>query len=497
MSVRARLALTILLTGLATALALIFTVATAFQRFDHESTWERANGFIGRVVATHPDLLDLHLQDPQGFTGFLRNLLLFEPDSRLYLLAPDGTVLASSGAMPLAAGFKVKLAPVQEAVMTAGDRARAAYVMGDDPEYMSQDTVIAARPLRATVIRAADGVAGYLYLVCQKPPLPPGRLELLRSSVAGPALAGVLAVVLAGSLIAVWVIGTVTRPLRELSDAVDAAARDGFEAAERARPSPAPVRGDDEFARLRTGFHAMLSRLHAQWDRLRRLDQFRREGVSNLSHDLRSPLTATTAGLETLERRWAGDPARAEDRALLQVALRNTTHAAGMVRALADFALLDEPSYHLQPVPMDVSELLDDIALRFAGRAAQAGVALVCEHGGEPPVAPLDIELLERALANLLDNALKATPPGGRITVQARREGTEVTISVGDTGPGIAAEDLPHLFERFYRKSEGGHGLGLAIVRRIVDLHGGQVQAHSGQGQGQGTTITIRLPAAA
>jgi signal transduction histidine kinase len=493
MTVRARLALTILLTGLATALALIFTVATAFQRFEHESTWERANGFIGRVVATHPDLLDLHLRDPEGFTGFLRNLLLFEPDSRLYLLAPDGTVLASSGNTPLAPGFKVNLAPVQEAVMTAGDRARAAYVMGDDPEYMSEDTVIAARALRATVIRAADGVAGYLYLVCQKAPLPAGKGELLRSSVAGPALAGVAVVVLLGSLIAVWVIGTVTRPLRALSETVDAAARDGFEAAERVRPAAAPQRGDDEFTRLQAGFHAMLSRLHAQWDRLRRLDQFRREGVSNLSHDLRSPLTATTAGLETLERRWADDPARADDRALLQVALRNTAHAAGMVRALGDFALLDEPSYRLQPMPMDVGELLDDVAMRFAGRAAQAGVALRCEHDDSQPVASLDVELFERALANLLDNALKLTPAGGLVTLSARRQGDQVLVQVADTGPGIAAEQLPLLFERFYRKSEGGHGLGLAIVGRIVGLHGGQVQAQSAPGQGM--RISISLPA--
>ena len=493
MTVRRRLALTILLTSLATALALIFTVASAFQRFEHERTWERANGFIGRVVAAHPDLLDLHARDADGFTGFLRNLLLFEPDSRLYLLAPDGTVLASSGRMPLAPGFKVKLAPVQEAVMMAGDRARAAYVMGDDPEYMREDTVIAARALQATVIRPAEGVAGYLYLVCQRPPLPPGRLELLRSSVAGPALAGVLALALAGALIAIWIIGTVTRPLRELSDAVDAAARDGFEAAERVQPPAAPARGDDEFARLRTGFHAMLARLHAQWDRLRRLDQFRREGVSNLSHDLRSPLTATTAGLETLARRWADDPARAEDRALLQVALRNTAHAAAMVRALADFALLDEPSYRLQPMPVDASELLDDIARRFAGRAEAQDVALVCRHDGEPTVAPLDIELFERALANLVDNALKATPAGGRIELQARRDGAHIVVTVADTGPGIAADDLPHLFERFYRRSEGGHGLGLAIVRRIVDLHGGEVQAHSAPGRG--TEIRIRLPA--
>lgn len=498
MTVRSRLALTILLTGLATALAVILTVATAFQRFEHESTWERANGFIGRVVATHPDLLALHGSDPEGFVGFLRNLLLFEPNSRLYLLAADGTVLASSGDMPLAPGLKVKLGPVKEAVMVAGDRARAAYVMGDDPEYMSDDTVIAARALLGNTIRPDAEVAGYLYLVCQKPPLPPGGFELLRSSVAGPALAGVLALVLIGALIAAWIIGTVTRPLRELSDAVDGAARDGFEAAAQGPPPPGPAQGDDEFARLRSGFQLMLGTLHAQWDRLRRLDQFRREGVSNLSHDLRSPLTATSACLETLQGRWAGDAARDQDLALLRVALRNTAHAAGMVRALGDFALLDEPSYRLQPVSMDTHELIDDLARRFAGRAELQGVALDCVHDDSPLAAALDIELFERALANLLDNALKFTPAGGRITLSARRErgksGAEVRVDVHDTGPGIAPADLPHLFERFYRRSEGGHGLGLAIVRRIVDLHGGRVEAHSPPGQG--TRITLRVPAA-
>ena len=490
MTVRARLALTILLTGLVTALAVIATVATAFQRFQHESTWERANGFIGRVVGTHPDLLALHERDPQGFTGFLRNLLLFEPDSRLYLLAADGTVLASSGDMPISPGLKVKLGPVKEAIMVAGDRARAAYVMGDDPQYMAEDTVIAARPLHASTIAPGADAGGYLYLVCQKRPLPAGQADLLGSSVAGPALAGVLVVVLLGALIAAWIIGTVTRPLRALSDAVDAARRDGFEAAEL---PPATGPGGDEFTRLRRGFGQMLATLRAQWDRLQRLDRFRREGVSNLSHDLRSPLTATTACLETLQARWAADPARADDRALLDVALRNTGTAAAMVRALGDFALLDEPSYRLQPVALDAAELLDDLARRFAGRATQQGVTLTADTGETPLPARLDVELFERALANLLDNALRFTPAGGHIVLRGRVVDGGLQVQVQDSGPGIAADDLPHLFERFYRKSEGGHGLGLAIVARIVALHDGRAEAASTPGQG--TTVTLQLPA--
>jgi signal transduction histidine kinase len=111
-----------------------------------------------------------------------------------------------------------------------------------------------------------------------------------------------------------------------------------------------------------------------QWNALRRTDHFRREGVSNLSHDLRSPLTATVACLETLDGRWAGEPARAEDRRLVEIALRNTRNAAGMVQSLGDLAKLDEPEFGLRTEAVDAGELLDDIAVRFAERAARQGV---------------------------------------------------------------------------------------------------------------------------
>jgi signal transduction histidine kinase len=501
-TIRQRLAMTVFLTGLATALGVVVTVAVAFQRFEHESTWERANAFLGRVVATYDDLLDQHERDPQAFTAMLRNLLLFEPDTQLYLLAADGTVLASTGQARLAPGFKVKVAPVKEAVAVADDRRRAAYVMGDDPEHMSTDTVVAARALSRAVIQPQAGPAGYLYVVCQKPPLPPGQLELFRSSLMSPALLSIAAVVALASGLAAWIIVTVTRPLRVLSDEVARASRDGFEGAALAEADAAPIRGDDEIARLRAGFRTLLARLRAQWDQLRRLDRFRREGVSNLSHDLRSPLTATSACLETLDARWAADPARGADRELLQVALRNTRNAARLVRSLGDLAFLDEPAYRLQLTRMDVGEVLDDIRLRFAGRAAQQGVALDSPHdpGAPVPAAALDIELFERAVANLVDNALKFTPGGGRVSLQARAEGGEVRIDVADTGAGIPPRDMPHLFDRFYQArqgvapagGEGGQGLGLAIVKRIAELHGGRL--HVASQPGQGTTVSMFLP---
>ena len=512
MTVRFRLALTIFLTGLATALGVIVTVVVAFQRFEHETSYQRADAFLTRVLMAHDDLLDQHQRNPEEFGVFLRNLLLYEPDSQLYLLDAQGTVLARTGNAKLPPGFKVTLLPVQQAAeaAAAGDRQRAAYVMGDDPEYMDTDAVVAARALRRAVIRPEATAAGYLYLVCRKGGAPATRWALARSSLGLPALASVLAVVLLTSALAAWIIVTVTRPLRVLSDEVAAAAQAGFSAAEQASfgaaaPVPAAPAGgaDDEFGRLRRGFHGLLQRLRAQWDELKRLDHFRRESVSTLSHDLRSPLTAAVACLETLEQRWQGDAARADDRHLVEVALRNMRNAAGMVRSLGDLALLDEPAFQLHPMRLDLAEVLDDISLRFAQRAADRRVTLAFEqHGSEVPVAEVDVELFERAVANLLDNALKFTPTGGAIVITAAHAGERVLVTVRDTGAGIAAADLPHLFDRLYQArasvapatSDEGRGLGLAIVKRIAELHRGHVQVHSTPGHG--TTVTLELPAA-
>ena len=506
MSVRWRLALTVFLTGLATAVGVIFTVALAFQRFEQESIWARGDAFLARVTAQHEDLLDQHQRNPEEFAVFLRNLLLYEPDSQLYLLGADGTVLVSTGKVVLAPGFKVALAPVQQAAQaaTSSDRREAAYVMGEDPEYMDADAVVTARALRRAVIRPSrpeDAPAGYLYLVCRKPGLPAGRLELVRTSLASPALAPVLALIVLSTALAAWIIVTVTRPLRVLSDEVASAARAGFTSAATVT-APQVDTADDEFSRLRGGFHALLATLRMQWDELRRLDTFRRESVSNLSHDLRSPLTATVACLETLQTRWQGDPARSDDQRLLGVALRNTRNAAGMVRSMGDLALLDEPAFKLHLVKLDVGEVLDDIALRFAERAAQQGVHLSFKQmGAEPPVADVDIELFERAVANLLDNALKFTSAGKAIELRAERHAQGVRVTVADDGAGIPAADLPHLFDRLYQSrdsaapasSDEGKGLGLAIVKRIAELHRGHVQVHSSPGQG--TTVSLELPA--
>ena len=496
MNVRPKLALTIFATGLATALLVIASVVVAFERFERETAYHRARAFLVRVAAQYDNLLELQQRHPADFNAWLANLVLFEADSQLYLLDPEGRVLATSAKVALTPDLRVAMAPVRESA-SAGP---SAYVMGDDPERMDADAVVAAQPLRRAQIHATEPVAGYLYIVCH-----PGgeaaanRWAAARSSYGVPALVTIGAIVALMTALAAWLTASITRPLARLTAAVAAVSQEGLEAGGRGQER-LPRGGSDEFGRLADMFRQMLAKLHEQWTALARLDQFRREAVSNLSHDLRSPLTATVACLETLQARGA---AAQPEPQLIEVALRNTRNAARLVQSLGDLARLDEPEFRLQAMTVDVTELLDDIVLRFAERARAGGLTLRALPADGAASAWLDVELFERAVANLLDNALKFCRPGDAIEVGVRTQGERLLVSVADTGPGIDAAELPQLFDRFFQgragpdgtpgaASRAGLGLGLAIVKRIAELHGGDVAVRSAPGQG--TQVSLAFP---
>ena len=513
MTVRAKIALTIALTGLLTALGVVIALLLAYQRFEHESSYYRADAFLQRVTAQHSDLVGLRERMGRDFSPFLANLVLYEPNTQLYLLSPSGAVLSHTGPARLPPDFRVPMGPV---MLAAGDEAMP-YVMGSDPERMaSRRVVVAARALRRPAIAPNPPVAAYLYLVTRPRELSATPSAAWTSALLQPFVLMVLAVVALSTGLAAWITASVTRPLTRLTHAVNAIREQGLGETTASQPTDKaftwhlPDTGDaNEFGQLARGIDAMLQTLKRQWAALRRLDHFRREGVSNLSHDLRSPLTATTACLETLESRWSGDTARDADRQLVGVALRNARNAARLVQSLGDLARLDEPAFQINAEVLDLGELLDDLAMRFAERAQQLGVAVQSAEpsaDASPVVAAVDVQLIERAVANLVDNALKFSAPGSTISLQAQRQpGSPPTacITVSDQGTGIAPDDLPHLFDRFYQSrhqaapatGEGGKGLGLAIVKRIAELHGGDLSVTSKPGAG--TVVTLTLPAAA
>lgn len=234
---------------------------------------------------------------------------------------------------------------------------------------------------------------------------------------------------------------------------------------------------------------------------LHRLHQMRRDFVANVSHELRNPVATIQAAVETLAVFAEEAPAGEDERRLLATISRQTGRMAALVRDLLGLARIESGQVVLEPRPTDLSVFLAGILSAFEGPARDRELTL--EHTVAPGTAPglCDASALHTVIGNLLDNAVKYARPGDRISVRARNHDPGwVAIDVSDTGPGIADEHLPRLFERFYRvdtgrsRELGGTGLGLAIVKHLCAALGGSVSVRSAIGAG--TTFTVVLPSA-
>lgn len=228
---------------------------------------------------------------------------------------------------------------------------------------------------------------------------------------------------------------------------------------------------------------------------LRRLETMRRDFVANVSHELKTPLTSIAGYAETL----VGDtPDAATTRRFLEVILGNARRMHRLVDDLLDLSRIESGGWLPAPEAVDLADTAAEVFETFGDRARAGEVTLLVEVA--PDAAPLtaDPQAVRQILTNLVDNALRYTPPGGRVTMAAWHEGSDTVIEVRDTGSGIPAEHLPRLFERFYRvdpsrsRAEGGTGLGLAIVKHLVEAHGGLCTAESVLGRG--TVIRVRFP---
>ncbi|MBU4565402.1 MAG: HAMP domain-containing protein [Desulfarculus sp.] len=228
----------------------------------------------------------------------------------------------------------------------------------------------------------------------------------------------------------------------------------------------------------------------------KRLEKTRRDLVANVSHELRTPLTAVRGAAETLLDGALDSPQYASHFA--ELILRQSHRLERLVQDLMELARLESGESPPRLRPIDAAELTDSVLEGVIDLAQAQGIELERRLPREPLVFAADARQVEQAVLNLLDNAIKYSGQGGRVTLAMEEKNDEVVISVSDTGPGIAAEFLPRLFERFYRvdtnrsREMGGTGLGLAIVKHIAQVHHGRVEVSSAPGQG--STFRFILP---
>lgn len=294
---------------------------------------------------------------------------------------------------------------------------------------------------------------------------------LLRGALGATAIAVILGALLARTL---------TRPLREMADA-------SLALAEGQLGAQVPVRTRDELGELATAFNQMSAEL-AQ------AIQQRRQMTADIAHDLRTPLTVLAGYLEAMSD---GSLALTPERlSIMRQEVRGLTR---LVEDLRTLSLADAGDLPLHVQETDVGQLLAQVQQAYEPQAARQQVSLSRRVDPALPPARLDPERIRQVLGNLLSNALRHTDAGGAVSLAAMRDGPNtLLLRVTDSGSGISAEDLPHIFNRFYRgdkartEGHGESGLGLSIVRSLVAMHGGTITVDSAPGRG--TSFSIRLP---
>jgi signal transduction histidine kinase len=256
-----------------------------------------------------------------------------------------------------------------------------------------------------------------------------------------------------------------------------------------------PIQGNDEVSVLANTFNQMAEKLQAADQKQRDLDKMRRDLIAWVSHDLHTPLTSMRAILEALSDGVVDDPATVKR--YLHTAQRDVSNLSALIDDLFQMAQLDAGGFPLNRERTSLNDLVSDTLESFTELAKQQDIIL--EGNVDPDVDPvhMDTQAIGRVLNNLIGNALRHSPRG-RVSVWVRRTTQGAEVIVSDTGEGIRAEDLQHIFERFYRgeksrnRGTGGAGLGLAIASGIVRAHGGDIQVESQIGNG--TQFTFYIP---
>ncbi len=294
-------------------------------------------------------------------------------------------------------------------------------------------------------------------------------------------LSGCVAVILAFMAVS-YITSRITKPIVYMNNTVMRFSKGEFEA----RVSAA---GRDEVSQLGQSFNEMANEINA-------LEQSRRSFVANVSHELRSPLTSMRGFLEAMQD---GTISPQEQPKYLEIVIGECKRMSGMVNDLLDLARIESGQYELRLETLDINELLIRTLLTFEARINAREIEVVMDFDGEHTMVEADAAQIAQVIRNLVDNAIKFSPRGGKLTLMIRTEKKLASITVKDDGEGISPEDLPYVFDRFY-KAEKAHtpsgsssGLGLSIVKRIVEQHGQTITAASPAEGGAVFTFTLRL----
>lgn len=446
-------------------------------------------GFVDQGIV-HPEVLDKTLD----------MIMEVNPNIEAYLLDAKGVIVAHSTPPEKLRRRKVSLTPIN--IFLNADRSRT--IEGDDPRSVNERKVFSVAPVYMKIPnRPASSVKdsspgkllGYLYLV-----LGSESYDTVAGLLRDSYIVRLIAAIIGGSILFALAAGLLLfsifmRRLKTLMAAMEAFKSSDFSDVEAARMfQESDPRVTDPVAGT---FNEMAARIVEQMLELRKVDSMRRELIANVSHDLRTPVAALRAYIETLIMRH-GKLTPEDERRLLETASRQSETLSSLVERLFELAKLELDAPSLDIDMFSITELAEDVVQKMSILAEVRGVTLRAEHDASLHPVRADAALLERALDNLIENSIRNTPAQGQVRIVITRRERVVRIEVIDTGVGIPSEEIPFIFDRYYKglrprtPRDTGTGLGLAIARQIVQLHGGTIAVESKAGAG--TVVTLEAP---
>ena len=452
------------------AMALLAITRAHQARSNLEWTQRMNIGLASYIVAHQPRPLFTAQGAPDEplLREMAMHVMMTNPALEVYLLDKAGRILSHALDGAALALTHVELQPLRQ--LLANPQEARLPLWADDPRDPRRSNVFSV---------AALGDQGYLYVVLRGQAARGLAQDADRSSVLRETAWAILLAVAVAATALILGMGVLTRPLRRLTLQVQSF-RDPQQ-----HTHPSAFQGG-EITLLANAVATQQSRIALQFEQLTQSDQLRRELVSNLSHDLHTPLASIQGYVERcLLRNHQLTPEERE--AHLRVVLRHCASLGKRIGDLFELSKLDAGRVQPQLEAFCLSELLHDVTQAYQLQAEQKKVTLgLAAASQSTTLVRADIALIERVLQNLIDNALRYTPEGGTIHIDIQPQGAEVVVSVCDTGVGIASEHLPHVFERYWQAQDTAlarpgpsAGLGLAIVKRILELHGSAIRIRS------------------
>ncbi|MGI9304703.1 MAG: HAMP domain-containing sensor histidine kinase [Gammaproteobacteria bacterium] len=440
----------------------------------YEEVTQRLNRDIPMYVTEADPLIENGAVDQQALKQLADKVMTINPSVEVYLLDPAGGILGHAVPDGGVERQQVNLEPIRDFLANRSPLP----VKGDDPRHLSEAKIFSVAP-----VQHSGSLHGYLYTIFGGSKYDALAAEIKQSYVLKVSGWAILATLLFAFLTALVIFAALTKRLRKLT-----AAMEQFKASEftsMKTMSPVSDKGD-EIDRLSQSFDEMSTRMVAQLEALKQTDRLRRELTANISHDLRTPLALMQGYIETLliKRDSISNTRQLQ---YLNIASKHANYLTRLVGQLFELAKLEADVVTPNIERFALAELVHDVTQQFQIAAQQKNITLTARCEQTDLFVRGDIALIERALENLLDNALRNTPGGGSVVVNAalRQDGT-VNVAVKDTGFGIPADKLPRIFERAFRieKTNGqdtrqSTGLGLAIVKRILELHDSAISVES------------------